>query len=79
MAKGIREEFVQALVNAGFRKPEAESLTATWIQAIRPVFLNLLETMARAVRDDYQEGVPLTNEATIAVFREATTVFQEKR
>ena len=79
MAKGIREKFVQALVNAGFRKPEAESLTATWIHAIHPVFLTLLDTMARAVREDYQEGAALTNEATIAVFTEATTVFQEKR
>ena len=80
MAKGLREVFVQCLRDAGFTEAEAESLTAAWTRAIRPVVVGFLDDVATAIREEFAEReAPLTNETTRSQFRVARDLFAVDR
>ena len=80
MAKGLREVFVQCLRDAGFTEAEAESLTAAWTRAIRPVVVGFLDDVAIAIREEFAEReAPLTNETTRSQFRVARDLFAVDR
>ena len=79
MTKGIREELIQTLKDAGFRKPEAESLVSTWNNAVRPAMIGLFTDISVVIREEYNDGAPLTNEITIEILGRVREMFQAHR
>ena len=79
MTKGIKEKFVQSLVDAGFRKPEANSLTSTWNNSIRMVMLGLFSDITTAIKQEHALGAQLTNEITIETINQVRQLFQTHR
>ena len=79
MAKGVRELFIEALVEAGFTKEEANRLASTWSASIRPTHLGLLGDVAHVIRVEVNEGTPLTCETTRRAFQAVRDAYQENR
>ena len=80
MAKGLKETFIESLLNAGFNKEEADALASNWNNKIRPAFITLLDDMARAIKEEVERhGQPLTASTTKTEFVRAADGYQRKR
>ena len=79
MAKGVRELFVEALVEASFTRVEANSLVSTWSASIRPQHLGVLGDIARAIHEEVSKGAPLTTETTRRAFHMVQDSYQENQ
>ena len=57
MAKGLKEVFIESLLNTGFDKDQAESLVTMWMSRIRPTLVALFDEIAQAIKEEH-DGAP---------------------
>ena len=79
MAKGIRELYIEQLVEAGFPRAEAHSMVANWANVLFPEHQGLLADLAHGLKHDVDAGMARTYETTRAAFQRMREAYQDHR